>query len=196
IALAKIVGLAVTPRIPSATSRPSVPSRRYTRVRLSSQGLWLCSSYRRWSLVMSSLLSSVVPVGEHIGFGPVPHGMVTGEVAAGEVVQPGALAVAVVELVQLGHRVLLVISAPVTWSRGMSGSASRAGSTGSPLRIRAWMGSVTSQTLAFMPATTRWSLSQKAMNVRAAGSPRTTTRSQVAANPEYSIPRSYWSEKK
>src|SRR5215217_3617154 len=58
MALAKIVGLAVTPRIPSATSLRSVPSRRYTRVRLSSQGLWPCSWCRRWSLVMSSLLSS------------------------------------------------------------------------------------------------------------------------------------------
>jgi hypothetical protein len=37
-------------------------------------------------------------------------------------------------------------------------------------------------------------LSQKAMNSRAARSPRTTTRSQSAANPEYSMLRSYWSE--
>src|SRR5215211_1439415 len=64
MALAKIVGLAVTPRIPSATSRPSVPSRRYARVRLSSHGLWPCSSYRRWSMVMSSLLSSMVSAGD------------------------------------------------------------------------------------------------------------------------------------
>ena len=86
MALAKIVGLAVTPRIPSATSRPRVPSRRYTRVRLSSHGLWPCSSYRRWSLVMSSFLSSVVLAREHIGFGPVPHRMVAGDVTAGAVV--------------------------------------------------------------------------------------------------------------
>src|SRR5918993_1006591 len=123
IALAKIVGLAVTPRIPSATSRPSVPSRRYTRVRLSSHGLWPCSWYRRRSLVMSSLLSSAAPAGEHIGLGPVPHRMVAGEVAAGDV-QPGALAV-LVELAQLGHQVLVVAScparSPVTWSSWMSG---------------------------------------------------------------------------
>src|SRR5829696_2599370 len=78
MALAKIVGLAVTPRIPSATSRLSVPSRRYTRVRLSSQGLWPCSWYRRWSLVMASFLSSVVAAREHVSFGLVPHRMVAG----------------------------------------------------------------------------------------------------------------------
>src|SRR5829696_10485333 len=122
MALAKIVGLAVTPRIPSATSRLSVPSRRYTRVKLSSQGLWPCSLERRWSLVMSSLLASVVPAREHIGLG-------SGAAAGGRRwchrgcgCQPGALAVAVVELVQLGHRALVVASSPVTWSRGISGS--------------------------------------------------------------------------
>src|SRR5215211_931875 len=78
MALAKIVGLAVTPRIPAATSRLSVPSRRYTRVKLSSQGLWPCSLERRWSLVMSSFLSSVVPAGEYVSFGLVPHRMVAG----------------------------------------------------------------------------------------------------------------------
>ena len=43
MALAKIVGLAVTPRIPSATKAANVPSRRYARVRLSSHGLCRCS---------------------------------------------------------------------------------------------------------------------------------------------------------
>ena len=46
--------------------------------------------------------------------------------------------------------------------------------------MRRWIGSVTSQTLTFMPATTRSPVSQKAMNSRVAGSPRKTTRSQVA----------------
>src|SRR4029450_2910361 len=78
IALAKIVGLAVTPRTPSATTRPRLPSRRYTRVRLSSHGLWPCSWYRRWSLVISSLLSSVLLAGEHVGLGLVPHRVVAG----------------------------------------------------------------------------------------------------------------------
>jgi hypothetical protein len=53
------------------------------------------------------------------------------------------------------------------------------------------MGSVTSQTLTFMPAMTLSSKSQKAMNSRAAGSPRTTTLSQPRAKPEYSMPTSY-----
>ena len=46
-------------------------------------------------------------------------------------------------------------------------------------RMSRWIGSVTSQTLTFMPATTRSPASQKAMNSRVAGSPRKTTRSQV-----------------
>ena len=50
-------------------------------------------------------------------------------------------------------------------------------------RISAWMVSVTSQTLTFMPATTRSPASQKAMNSRLAGSPRKTTRSQLGAKP-------------
>ena len=58
------------------------------------------------------------------------------------------------------------------------------------------IGSTTSQTLTFMPATTRSPASQNAMNSRAAGSPRNTTRSQLPAKPEYSMPTSYWSEKK
>src|SRR4029450_7292114 len=128
---------------------------------------------------------------------PVGHQPAQGAVAevhAGQVVQPGALAVAVVKLVQLGHRALLVVSSAATWSRGTSGSVRRLGSTGWPAWMRVWMGSTTSQTPAFMPATTRCSLSQKARNWRVARSPRTTTRSQVAAKPEYSMARSYWSE--
>src|ERR671919_2243169 len=77
MALARMVGLAVTPRIPLATSRPRVPSPRWPRVRLSSQGLWPCSWYRRCSLFMSSLLS-VVLSGEHVGLGLVPHRVVAG----------------------------------------------------------------------------------------------------------------------
>jgi hypothetical protein len=52
------------------------------------------------------------------------------------------------------------------------------------------------KTLTFMPASTRSSTSRKATNSRVAGSPRKTTRSQVRAKPEYSMPTSYWSEKK
>jgi hypothetical protein len=59
-----------------------------------------------------------------------------------------------------------------------------------------WMVSVTSHTLTFMPATIRSPVSQKAMNSRVAGSPRKTTRSQSRAWPAYSMPTSYWSEKK
>ena len=59
---------------------------------------------------------------------------------------------------------------------------------------RAASASLTFQTLAFMPATTRPSLSQKATNERLAGSPRNTTRSHAGAKPAYSMPRSYWSE--
>src|SRR6266545_7363505 len=93
MALAKIVGFAVTPRIPPATSRPSMPSRRSVRVRLSSQGLWPCSSYRRWSLVMSSLLSSVVLAREHVGLGLVPHRVVAGGLDVEAVVVDEAAAV-------------------------------------------------------------------------------------------------------
>ena len=55
---------------------------------------------------------------------------------------------------------------------------------------------MTSQTPTFMPATTRSPTIQKAMNSRLAGSPRKTTRSQLRAKPAYSMPTSYWSEKK
>jgi hypothetical protein len=50
----------------------------------------------------------------------------------------------------------------------------------------------------FIPASTRPSDSQKAMNSRPAMSPRTTTWSYQpgGAYPEYSRPTSYWSEKK
>ncbi len=64
-----------------------------------------------------------------------------------------------------------------TSPRGTSGSARRAGSTTRPERISDRIGSVTSQTLTFIPARTLPSPSQKAMNSRVAGSPRNTTRS-------------------
>jgi hypothetical protein len=38
--------------------------------------------------------------------------------------------------------------------------------------------------------------SQNAMNSPSAGSPLQTTSSQSTASPEYSMPASYWSEKK
>ena len=63
-------------------------------------------------------------------------------------------------------------------------------------RTSAWMASVTSHTLTFIPAVTLPSDIQKAMNSRAARSPRTTTSSVPLARPEYSMPTSYWSEKK
>ena len=44
MALATIVGLAVTPRTPRAMRPAIVPSCSEGRVRLSSQGLWPCSS--------------------------------------------------------------------------------------------------------------------------------------------------------
>ena len=65
-------------------------------------------------------------------------------------------------------------------SSGTSGSARRRSSTATRSRMSRWIGSVTSQTLTFMPATTRSPASQKAMNSRLAGSPRKTTRSQRA----------------
>ena len=83
--------------------------------------------------------------------------------------------------------------APRAGRRGRRGARS---STATRSRIRRWMVSVTSQTLTFMPATTRSPASQKAMNSRVAGSPRKTTRSQSRAKPAYSMPTSYWSEKK
>ena len=54
----------------------------------------------------------------------------------------------------------------------MAGSERRAGSRGLAERMRAWMSSLTSQTLTFMPATSLPSLSQKAMNSSVSLSPR------------------------
>src|SRR5688572_22371603 len=63
---------------------------------------------------------------------------------------------------------------------GTPGSASRERSTVAPDRTSAWMSSVTSHTLMFMPATTRPSFTQNAMTSGALpstmdGSPRKTT---------------------
>src|SRR6516225_4034935 len=91
---------------------------------------------------------------------------------------------------------LLAAGSPARGPSGVPGSASAAAGTGWRERISAWMCSCTSQTLTFMPATTRPSCSQNAMNSPPAGSPRNTTSSQCGAYPEYSIPASYWSEKK
>ncbi len=46
-----------------------------------------------------------------------------------------------------------------------------------PARTMLWIGSVTSHTLTFIPASTLPSRVQNAMNSRVAGSPRKTTRS-------------------
>jgi len=81
-------------------------------------------------------------------------------------------------------------------SSGVSGSASRAAWTSRCDRISCWMGSVTSQTLTFMPAVTRPSAIQNAMKAPSSGLPRQTTVSPGPASPEYSMPRSYWSVKK
>src|SRR5215207_178457 len=69
MALAKIVGLAVTPRIPSATIRARVPSRRYRRVRLSSQGLWPYSLCRRCSLVITTPVGGMGVMSGELGEG-------------------------------------------------------------------------------------------------------------------------------
>src|SRR3954447_1660851 len=53
MALAKIVGFEVTPRMPWSTSRCRSPPRRYARFRLSSHGLCPCSSYICCSLVLA-----------------------------------------------------------------------------------------------------------------------------------------------
>lgn len=65
-------------------------------------------------------------------------------------------------------------------------------------RISFWIGSVTSHTFTFIPASTRPSFTQNATNSRFPASPRISTWSYDpgGAHPEYSIPRSYWSEKK
>jgi hypothetical protein len=59
-----------------------------------------------------------------------------------------------------------------TSGMGVEGSARRATSTWRFERMRAWMSSVTSQTLTFIPATTAPPDSQNAMNSRASRSPR------------------------
>lgn len=65
----------------------------------------------------------------------------------------------------------------VSCSSGKSGSASLSRLIFSPERTRRWIASLTSQMLTFMPARTRPSANQKAMNSRLARSPRTTTSS-------------------
>jgi len=60
-------------------------------------------------------------------------------------------------------------------ARATAGSASRSGSTRAPDRTSRSMSSVTSQTLTFIPASTRPPASQNAMNSRPATSPRNTT---------------------
>ena len=82
---------------------------------------------------------------------------------------------------------------------GDSGSARRAGSTGRPERTRAWMWSLTSQTLTFMPASTLPPRQPEGDELaRAPGRRGRPPRRRPArpAQPEYSMPRSYWSEKK
>ena len=66
---------------------------------------------------------------------------------------------------------------PATWSKGTFGLTSFARSTGWPERTRAAITSVTSQTLTFMPASTRPSCNQKATYSPVAGSPRKATSS-------------------
>ena len=73
--------------------------------------------------------------------------------------------------------VVLRSGCPRGLSKGDAGSTSRARSTGWPERTRAAMASVTSQTLTFMPASTRPWRSQKAMYSPLATSPRKTTSS-------------------
>ena len=85
---------------------------------------------------------------------------------------------------------------PASRSSGVSGSASEATGTWRRMRISSWIGPVTSQTFTFMPAVTRPSDIQKAMNSRSSTLPRQTTVSPGPASPEYSMPRSYWSVKK
>ena len=51
----KMVGLDVMPRTPRSTQRRSSPSVIQPRLRLSSQGLWPCSSYSSLSLPMGDL---------------------------------------------------------------------------------------------------------------------------------------------
>src|SRR6185437_12882143 len=70
-----------------------------------------------------------------------------------------------------GHHRAPFGAPPASSCKGAAGSASLAGSTGWPERTRAWMASVTSQTLTFMPASTRPALIQKAMNSPLATSP-------------------------
>src|SRR4051812_31863697 len=72
-------------------------------------------------------------------------------------------------------------AAAASSSSGTSGSRSR--STGISPRdpIRALIASVTSQTFTFMPASTRPSFSQNAMNSRLSASPRSTTSSHADA---------------
>jgi hypothetical protein len=72
--------------------------------------------------------------------------------------------------VRSGHRTGL--KARQTSGRGMSGLVRRERSTSRPERMRAWMSSLTSQTLTFIPAITRPCESQNEMNPRAARSPR------------------------
>jgi hypothetical protein len=62
--------------------------------------------------------------------------------------------------------------------------------------MSAWIGSATSQTFTFMPASTLPSRSQNVTKEPFAGSPRWTMPAPGPARPEYSIPSSYWSVKK
>src|SRR5579883_121037 len=88
----------------------------------------------------------------------------------------------------LGHRAASAIGVP--------GSANFAGSTGARDFITARMSEWTSQTLTFIPAATRPSLSQKTQNSPESRLPRYTSSylSSGLSKPEYSMPTSYWSE--
>src|SRR4051812_45832271 len=61
MALAKIVGFDVTPRMPRSTRRCSSPLVRYARFRLSSQGLCCWSSYSCCSFVFAMVSLSPCP---------------------------------------------------------------------------------------------------------------------------------------
>jgi hypothetical protein len=130
-----------------------------------------CQQKRSASWSSTAGLSSMTAASDDFSSAPVASDFPTGHdgPTIGPQVEPFG------QLGTEGGGVALAGQLPRSVSSGTCGSASLLASTGLPDRTRAWIGSVTSQTLTFMPASTRPPASQNARNSRSSTLPRKTT---------------------
>jgi probable blue pigment (indigoidine) exporter len=144
-----------------------------------------------WFAGIRRLPASVPPL---LGLAAPVTGAALGWAVLGQSLSPVQLTGFVVTLGAIAYGA--VLGASTSSASGTSVSARRRRSTATPAPTMALRSSTTSHTLTFMAPVTTPSRCQKAMNSRAARSPRMTTASSPRLWPTYSRPRSYWSEKK